>query len=35
ADTFVAGSAVFNASDPAEMVTLLRKLALDTDSTQQ
>ncbi len=35
ADTFVAGSAVFNASDPAEMVTLLRKLALDTDSAQQ
>jgi ribulose-phosphate 3-epimerase len=27
ADTFVAGSAVFNAPDPAEMVTSLRKLA--------
>jgi ribulose-phosphate 3-epimerase len=28
ADTFVAGSAVFNASDPAEMVRQLRNLAL-------
>jgi len=27
ADTFVAGSAVFNSDNPAEMVTLLRKLA--------
>jgi ribulose-phosphate 3-epimerase len=27
ADTFVAGSAVFNSSDPAEMVSLLRTLA--------
>lgn len=27
ADTFVAGSAVFNASDPAEMIELLRALA--------
>jgi ribulose-phosphate 3-epimerase len=31
ADTFVAGSAVFNSSDPAEMVNLLRKLALNTE----
>lgn len=28
ADTFVAGSAVFNSADPAEMVTLLRTLAI-------
>ena len=28
ADTFVAGSAVFNSSDPAQMVTLLRDKAL-------
>ena len=27
ADTFVAGSAVFSAEDPASMVTALRKLA--------
>jgi ribulose-phosphate 3-epimerase len=27
ADTFVAGSAVFNAQDPAAMVTALRELA--------
>jgi ribulose-phosphate 3-epimerase len=27
ADTFVAGSAVFNAPDPAEMVSRLRSLA--------
>ncbi len=27
ADTFVAGSAVFNASDPAEMIAQLRALA--------
>jgi ribulose-phosphate 3-epimerase len=27
ADTFVAGSAVFNAADPAEMVTILREKA--------
>jgi len=27
ADTFVAGSAVFNASDPAEMIMQLRALA--------
>jgi ribulose-phosphate 3-epimerase len=32
ADTFVAGSAVFNAADPAEMVTILREKAqLATD----
>jgi len=31
ADTFVAGSAVFNSSDPAEVVNLLRELALNTD----
>jgi ribulose-phosphate 3-epimerase len=28
ADTFVAGSAVFNSPDPAEMVTQLRSLAM-------
>jgi ribulose-phosphate 3-epimerase len=27
ADTFVAGSAVFNSPDPAEMITQLRSLA--------
>jgi len=27
ADTFVAGSAVFNSDDPAQMVTALRALA--------
>ena len=32
ADTFVAGSAVFNADDPASMVRKLRDLALKTRS---
>jgi ribulose-phosphate 3-epimerase len=34
ADTFVAGSAVFNASDPAEMVRQLRNLALISHSNK-
>jgi ribulose-phosphate 3-epimerase len=34
ADTFVAGSAVFNASDPAKMVRQLRNLALTSHSNK-
>ena len=31
ADTFVAGSAVYKADDPAEMIRILRKEALQDD----
>jgi ribulose-phosphate 3-epimerase len=34
ADTFVAGSAVFNASDPAEMINLLRAKATSSKLMQ-